>query len=615
MSGRATEAPGYLKYGLSSFLLAAFLSPGAWLIFNLPPVPVAQAFNLATAGACLIASAASVVMFAALDRRLAVGVVGIVFAVTASWLTAGDSFATAFYDLYANMPLVQWIAFLVMFILAAKVALARSRVEDALVAVVCFGVLLSLVLVFQQVTTATIRVFGSTGYSTAALMPLVPIAAVLAASRKDWRRSALYAAAAIICLALGVFSGSVMASLAAVFALTVTVAVHPASKLIGGLGGRIVRAAALFATAAMFVGLTAIQIPAVSSAVVDVESMVGSDRNILSRVQMWDGAQEMLADRPLLGFGPSGYRMYAAEYLPPEMFQHTPDRAGSIDPEVFSPQSPHSWLWEIGTRLGLAGFLAFAVMLGCWVWVLRDRVAADSADAHLRLALAGGFAIAMFALLVNPVIFAIGLFAPVMAGLAVAPWATADAGRSAGWFRPLTAVGGVVVIAVALWLGVGGFRLFMVSADDPNLATAELRGVLEIMPGHPVAERRSLEMALLLAADEVQVRAVQDRVDRAPQYIHEFAPNLVSLATYSLAQAGRTGRTDLTWEERMLDTAAERLPPTPALVAERLHLAVLSGDPGRVWEALPEAQRWGSYYPFFGDYLERAEVVVGQPLR
>jgi len=316
MPDHTTTVPGYQKYVLPALLLGVLLSPGAWLIVNLPPVPVSQAFHLATAGAALLASATGTLMLASLDRRLLAGLAGILGVVVTSWVAAGDMFAAVFYDLYASMPLVQWMAFPLVFILAAKVAFTRRSIEDALVVVVGFGVVLSLVLVFQQVTTATIRVFGSTGYSTAALMPLVPIAAIIAASRKDWSRPALYAAAVTICLALGVFSGSVMASLAAVFAVAVTVAVHPALGSFKGMLARIVKSAALFVGAAMFLGLMVIQVPAVSSAVVDMESIVGTDGNMLSRVQMWGGAQGMLEDRPLLGFGPSGYRMYAAEYYP-----------------------------------------------------------------------------------------------------------------------------------------------------------------------------------------------------------------------------------------------------------------------------------------------------------
>ncbi|MCL5887520.1 MAG: hypothetical protein M1617_04345 [Actinobacteria bacterium] len=102
MPDHTTTVPGYQKYVLPALLLGVLLSPGAWLIVNLPPVPVSQAFHLATAGAALLASATGTLMLASLDRRLLAGLAGILGVVVTSWVAAGDMFAAVFYDLYAS---------------------------------------------------------------------------------------------------------------------------------------------------------------------------------------------------------------------------------------------------------------------------------------------------------------------------------------------------------------------------------------------------------------------------------------------------------------------------------------------------------------------------------
>lgn len=612
------------RWALSALVLLAFLSPGAWLVTHLPPVPIAKALNLLTVAVWLIALGLGVIASAKLDRRLFSGLLAVLAAIAISWLRAGDLFATFFYDLYANMPLLQWLAFVVMFVLAARLRIDGGELKSSLAIIVCIGALLSAVVAWQQITTGTIRVFGSTGYSTTALMPLIPIAVAVASQTAGAMRLVMYASALVIGIGAGVFSGSTMGLLGAVFAAALAVLVHPAVS--HGAPGvpRALRTALPLGAGLLVLSLVFAQVPALSARFVDFHALAAGDKNILARVYMWQGAQEMLFDRPLIGFGPSGYRVAAAEYLPPEAFQHTPDRPGSIDPTVYSPQSPHSIIWEIATRLGLLGLAAFAGLFVLWVLVLREKLKAPGPVTTLRLGLAAGFFSALFALLVNPVIFAIGLFAPVAAGLAIASSAPREtespvcqrnpAARGSGILgrlRLLAVTSGLLTALASAWLGYAEMRLAAFSAYDARDALAFFEETLETMPGHPQVQRQALELRLLVARDAEEHLAARQAVERAPGHISAFAPNLVSIATHSLAQARATGRTDLSWEQGLLDQAAARIPPTPALVAEQLHLAVLAGDPDRVRQALPAARKWGGYYPFIEDYLARAEEIVG----
>ncbi len=98
-------------------------------------------------------------------------------------------------------------------------------------------------------------------------------------------------------------------------------------------------------------------------------------------------------------------------------------------------------------------------------------------------------------------------------------------------------------------------------------------------------------------------------MDNAPSFIRDYAPNLSNFAAYSLAQAQRTGRKDLSWEQKLLTAAAAKMPPIPSTVAEQLHLAVLSGDVAAVERALPDAEKWGGPYPYTAGYIEAAQQL------
>lgn len=584
----------------------AFLSPGAWMVTRLPPIPVAKALTLATVCVWLVAVGLGAVALGRPDRRVVLALGATLSAIAASTAAGGFVFETLFYDLYADMSLLQWLAFPAMFVIAASLAPAAPALRRALAVVVGSGTALAIVLAFQQLTTQHAWVFGSTGYSITALAPIIPLAAGLGATASGRMRWAWTAAAATVAVALGALSGTTMGSLAAVFGVVVAIAALPGSP------PRMLRRLATVLAAMMAVGLLVATVPAVSGAWVNPDSMERLGRNVQGRAYMWQGAQAMVAERPLLGFGPAGYRLAAAEYLPAEALQFGSDRPNDIDPAVYSPQSPHSLVWDIATRLGMVGLIAFAILLLVWALAVRDRVRESTDTASLRLPLAGALAVGLFSLGVNPPIFAIGLLLPVVAGLAVAPSGAADADRPVGAARTALVAAGIVVAALAAWLYVGEWRAYTAPAEDPAIARANSQAVLDVLPGHPVSMRRILEIDLLAAPDDAAVQRAQAACDNAPATVTRFAPNLVSLVTYSLAQAERTSRADLEWERGMLDRAAEVLPPTPALVAERLHLAVVSGDRAAVAQALPDARRWGTPYPLTASYLAAADALLGQ---
>ncbi|NTU70917.1 MAG: O-antigen ligase family protein [Coriobacteriia bacterium] len=614
-----TQGHGRLRDAVPvALVLIAFTSSGAWLVSTLPPPPISKALNLATVGLWLIAAALGLMRIERPDRRLLIGLAAVAGSVLVSLLAGGSIFATIFYDLFGDMPLIQWLAFPVMFVLALGFGATRERVEDALSAVVALGALLSISIGYQQLTTAGGNsVFGSTAYSVVALAALIPIAIGLTDSGPQWRRLAAYACAGSLAVGVGVVSRSTMGSLAVVFALVVSVLVHPLVFGSSAPSRAWIRSAALVVAGLMVAGLTIAQIPSLGGRWVNPEAFA-AQKNLVTRVYLWQGAEKMLAERPVVGFGPSGYRVHAVDYLAPEALLYGPDQAGNSDPTVYSPQSPHSILWEVATRLGVVGLLAFAILFGAWLLVVRDRVQVRDGTGALRMALAAGFVSSLFALLVNPVVFPLGLFLPVAAGLAAGTIATSgqparsvdrtDApSRTAQW---ALGVSGAAVIVLSVWLFAGEWKAFTLRFEEPRVANVGYEAALRITPGHPLTMRRLLENRLLIATD-AGIAAAQGNVDTAPGFIREFTPNLANFAAYSLTQAQLTGRKDLSWEREMLTRTASSLPFLPSTVSEQLHLAVLSGDADAIRAALPPVRQWGMSYPYAEQYIAAAEAVVG----
>lgn len=594
-----------------ALVLLAFVAPGAWRISWLPPTPEAQTYQLVTLGILLAMFGLGLVRRSPMDPRLWWGLGGVGAAVFVSWLAGGYPLQAAFYDIFAFMPLLQWLAFPVAFALAAHVSWDLRSLRYAASGVVGLATLMAAVLAYQQVISGGFsEVFGSTGYSITALSVAVPIAVGLAVTASGGLRWAWYGAAVVLVVCLGALSGAVMGALTMVLAVILAIALHPAAWRAGAMWKR-PGVWALALTALMFLVLIVAQVPALGGGFLSMDRLAESE-SMASRAFMWEGAQRMLADRPLLGFGPSGYRMAAVEYFDPEALSFGPDRPGNIDPTVYSPQSPHSFIWEILTRLGLVGGIAFAGLLVAWVMVLRERLDPADEGFGLRAGFAAGFACALFAMLVSPPLFAIGLLTPVAAGLAVARASGAASARPSLGVRISLVAAGLAVAGVAVWLVYGLWTAESVPPDEPLRAMAAHEQALRILPGHPMLERRLLDMRLVYAVDGAQVAEVQRAIDAAPGYMTGFAPNLVNFAARSMAQAERTGRTDLTWEQAILERAEERMPPIPSLVAEKLHLALLQGDLDAVRAALSDAERWGGPYPATEGYIQQAKALLGE---
>jgi len=613
------------------FLLLAFLAPGAWLITAIPAVEKAQlCFLLAT----LVCAALVCARLVPLRRPvrgalLAAGLVTLAFLL--ALVTNVFPVQQLFYDLYGEMPGYVWLCYPVIFLLAASLGLG-SWLRPALRVVTLVGFLLILVALYQRFFTPWINVFGSAAYNVSAFIPLPVLALWLATGETRrravwaWRISALLAA-----LAIAVISYGMLGIFAALGLVLLTAALRP--QLFGLTTHRLRRAVRIGGgalLAALVLALCIALLPPLSSLVVKRADIAHLGSTVGTRMEFSYGAQAMTLKRPLTGYGPSGYRMSAYRFLDKWIYGDT-SSIGS-DPIAYSPPSPHSLPWEVTTRLGLVGLLA---LLGAgWFWLRAagfafgarrrgeartsarssqhadadalparspqdaradapsdDPPPGDSADFRAACAIA---ALAwLLSLFVTPMHFASGLLGAALAGLACArPVATGmDALRLPSAGKTVARVAGLLVLlAVAVFFTRQQLALAPVSEIISNPVDAQtltlLQGAAKTAPGDPLIERYILECRLLLASNAQDLARQLQAVRAAPGYLANYGPNATRFAQIALDQtqsfqAGSAGAGDATSVaavKLLLRQAAQAGPVTPALLGERLHLALVSGD-------------------------------------
>jgi hypothetical protein len=353
------------------------------------------------------------------------------------------------------------------------------------------------------------------------------------------------------------------------------------------------------------------QVPAIGSWAIGVDDAPTAEQSIATRLYLWDAAEDMVLARPLLGYGPSGYRVFAVEFYDAGVFPFI--AAAGSDPIAYSAPSPHSVFWEVLTRLGIVGLAVCLGLLAAWFSILRRTGGEDEQTHALRLALVVGFVTYLFSLLVTPVHFASGLLGVVVAGLAVAratsPSPTTGIPAVLRWIAALLAI---------VLIGYGGWRMFGLSTGTigPEATFEENQAAVvdasAIIPGEPLNERRVLEVGLFTATDPTTLAVAQVEITESEEYIQAYAPNLVQFASISLTRAEELGITDTAWERELLGRAALLTPDLPSLVAEELHLAIVEEDTDSLPALIQRAELLGTTYPPTSDYVARARELLGQ---
>ena len=586
------------------FLLLAFLAPGAWLITTIPALEKGQLCFLLATLACVALVCARLVPL----RRPAKGALIAAGAMTLAFLLAlmtnAFPFQQFFYDLYGEMPGYLWLCYPVIFLLAASIGLGRW-VRPALRVVTLIGLLLIVVALYQHFFLPWVTVFGSVAYNVSALIPIPVVALWLATVEADLRAKILWRVAALVAaVAIAVISYGMLGIFAVIGLVLLIAAIRP--QLFGLSEGRLCDGARIggrIALALLIITLIAALLPPVSGLSVKRQDLASLGSTVGSRMEFTYGAQAMVAQRPLTGYGPAGYRFSSYRFISNWLYGET----GSIgsDPTAYSPPSPHSLPWEVLARLGLIG--GAALLVAGWFWLrdsagvaglLRRKMPEESTgSADIFLDLRAACVIAAMAWLLSlfatPMHFASGLLGAALAGFACArPQAEGmealslpSVGKTIARSAALVALVVIAVFFVRQQSALSSSHgLSITTAGDQTL----LEGVAKTAPGNPLVERRILQDQLVLASNVQELNAQIRAVQAAPGYITDFTPNATLFAQIALSRMQALKTTDaanISAVTVLLKQAASAGPVTPALLGEQLHLAQVSGNAAAVKQA------------------------------
>jgi len=587
----------------SLFLLAAFLAPGAWLVVRIPTLHKAQlCFVLAT----LLCVALLCLRLLPLRRPTRAAVLAAALAAGAFLLAlATNAFPVQqfLYDLYGEMPGLLWLCYPVVFLLAASIGLGEWT-RPALRAVTLVGLLLIVVALYQRFMTPWVNVFGSSAYNVSALIP-IPVLALWLATVEErakllWRGAAVFAAGAVATISYGLLG---IFALAALVFLIATLRPQLFGLSDEGRPCRAARLGGRVMLALLIAALVAALLPPVSGLFVKRSDLADLGSTIGSRMEFSYGAQAMVARRPLTGYGPAGYRFDAWRFLDSWLYGDT----GTIgsDPIAYSPPSPHSLPWEVATRLGLIGLAA--LLAAGWFW-LREATSAnpDDAGAEVSGGLAGLRAACLIAalawllsLFVTPMHFASGLLGAALAGLACARPAAVgmealflpSAGKT---LARLVGCGALVVLAILFTRQ----HLALAFAQTATTSVADdmalMQRVARVAAAHPLIERYLLQDRLMATTSAQDLNQQLQALQSAPGFVTDFTPNLVLFAQIALdrMQSLQTSDTAVLASVAQLLSQADREGlATPALLGEKLHLAVVSGDASALARARTAVRR------------------------
>lgn len=200
------------------------------------------------------------------------------------------------------------------------------------------------------------------------LVAALPFALVLARTAVRARRVWALAALLLAVGATATFSRGALLGIAAMLAVGV---------LLGALRLRTVVAGV--AALGVVLAVVAMLVPQVVERSLAEKEYVAA-QNVDSRFASWTIAAEMTAQRPVLGYGPGGYRVHAVDMAP----------AGVADTTHLDVA--HQMYLDVSSELGLVGLAAFLTMIGAAVASALRAARSRTADASLAVATCAAFA-------------------------------------------------------------------------------------------------------------------------------------------------------------------------------------------------------------------------------
>jgi O-antigen ligase len=591
----------------SLLIVASFLTTGALATLTGLTEWYSVWAMLAVVGAWLILVGLGVVPVERVDRKVLWGSLAVAAVGVASSAFSGHPVYSALYDTFAHMPLVVWLSALAAFVLASMLHFGSGARNGLVLSLVLAGYPVAVGLV-QAVLGRPLTAFGNSNYFVSIVVMLAVVALGVARTSPTRRGRIAWRVYALVLVAGAIAQGTLIGYLALPVAVLLILAadpallhdrlgLHRALRVIAASLAGIIAAALLFAS-----------IPAVTGSVLTAGRVRALGANAEARVDLWRGAERMFAERPLLGYGPGGYKLVSAKYAGPAAYRV----AAVTEPLDVAPPSPHSVLWTGLTTFGAVGVLALLGLGAAWVAVLAARRAADASDRarSLRLSLGLGFALFVFVLLTVPVSAAQGLLPAVVAGLALASPTVIPEPRRRPWMTIGLPLIGTLALVAALTSVVAYSVYWTMAPQDLDRTLARFQLARTLQPGDPLYRFREYEYRLMNAGSDLQGSQVRSEIDADPDVVRDYAPGLVGLAALSMDEGARTGRSDYTWEQRTLDRARELAPYFPTLVAEELHLAAVKGDRAALRKAVEAAKRDTSGLPQLRDYLSRAESLL-----
>lgn len=219
------------------------------------------------------------------------------------------------------------------------------------------------------------------------------------------------------------------------------------------------------------------------------------------RLVQWELTLDMIADRPLLGWGPDTYILAFPRYISAE-FERVAGR-------IAIPDRAHNSLLDLTSTIGLLGLAAY-------IWVLftvfRTRKR-DPVTVAITAALAGYLTQMLFAFPVADIDFIFWLFAGMAAATAVRE-------------RPISKSWGYTIAALTLVLGIWAAR--------DVVADVKLRSALEYEAAGRFAEaNREFNAAAATAPERIQYLQASARFKMRAQLFEQALEEIERAEVYS----------------------------------------------------------------------------------
>jgi O-antigen ligase len=543
---------------------------------------------LVVAAAWAIAWAFGAIRFERRQIWWLAGLGAIAASLLVSSLLADNPAAELLGGMGTRMGAVYWSALLVV-AAGASAAKLDSRLRWWIAGIYVWAVPAALfgiaqVLMRQLVTAGLLN---DNLFAMAMLLVFPPAIGLALTTRRPAERAAWFAVAAVIAVAIATCGAraaavALLAEAGLALALLAPLVAPARVKLLRGAGFGITGLAA--AAVAAFVAFGAIGPTATP---LPVTGVLGD--TFTARAYIWAGAVRTFLESPLAGHGPDGYQFASQPFIQPGLMAI--ERGGAI--VNTTPADPHSLPLRLLVGMGILGALAVGFAVWGWSVAIRRADTPSAGAGALRASFGvatGGF---MIAALFAPWSLTLGALPAVIIGLAAAGYGRDEKFGEIPLVLRWSAAAIAIVIFVGLAVSVAGQSATFSEAVGAGSASQRQTALERSRSWAPYSFETRFQVLWSLG-DTVSIgagdaAAFHKAVD-ADALVSGYAPALAEFVRQSLLDAERTNRKDLRWERAAIDRASALAPGVPDVVAERLHLALVSGDKPAIAAALQDAQ-------------------------